>query len=189
MTLGVWILCPTQHCGLSTWGGVCPLNKEESIRCPKTSQMTIRHWQVQGMLWGLSPSERPCPEHRATTADDMVPAQWEQKLNGRQACHPKTISSTYNFSSQFQGQKQRLGSFAFYRSLHVLKSNNLTSLKISNVCCSNMESHVRNLSLRIHSAIYWLVMTLGWLTLNIVIHRLGIVIPTSQENSYEVDLG
>lgn len=53
----------------------------------------------------------------ATMADDVVPAQWEQKLNGRQACHPKTISSTYNFTSQFQGQKQRLESFAFYRTL------------------------------------------------------------------------
>lgn len=35
----------------------------------------------------------------------MVPAQWEEQLNRRQARHSKTISSTYNFLSQFQGQK------------------------------------------------------------------------------------
>lgn len=95
--------------------------------------MTIRHWQVPGLLCGHSPSER----HAPATADDMVPAQWEPKLSGRQACQPKAISSTYNFISQFQGLKQRLEGFAFYRTLPIsLKSTNLTSPKIS-VCWSN----------------------------------------------------
>lgn len=40
-----------------------------------------------------------------TTANDMVPAQWERPLNSRQACHSKAVRSTYNFLPLFQGQK------------------------------------------------------------------------------------
>lgn len=39
------------------------------------------------------------------TTNVMVSAQWEGQLNRRQARHSKTISSTYNFLSQFQGRK------------------------------------------------------------------------------------
>ena len=77
-----------------------------------------------------------------TMANDMVPAQWGCKLNSRQACHPKTISSTYTFISQFQGQKQRLESFCFLQNtVHLKRDLNLTSLNISNVCSSNVRKH------------------------------------------------
>ena len=79
----------------------------------RASQVTIGHWQVHGRCAAHSEGTLSVPA--LTTADDMAPAQREQKLNGRQACHSKAISSTYNFISQFQGLKQRLGSFTFSR--------------------------------------------------------------------------
>lgn len=132
-------------------GNVCPLKKEKSVRCSRPPRWRF----VTGRCKVPSEGSLCLSVHALTTVDDMVLAQREQKLNGRQACHPKAISSTYNFISQFQGLKQRSESFIFYRTLYIsLKSTDLTSLKISNVCTGSAESCITNMSLQIHPAIY-----------------------------------
>lgn len=136
--------------------GVYSLNEEESMkwladlpdefvtgRCKACSEGTL-HLSVHAL------------STEQTKTNDMVPAQWERTLNGRQACHPKTISSTSNFISQFQGRKQRLESSAFTEHCTSQKSTNMnfTSLKTSSVCSSKAEAPVRKSELRIKSVTY-----------------------------------
>lgn len=125
VTLGAWTGRPvhpsTLLLGLSAWE-VCVLWKKKS-----QSSAHRPPWRqfVTGRCKACSEGTLHLSIHvlstEQTMANDMVPAQWERMLNGRQACHPKTISSTSNFISQLQGQKQRLESSAFYRTLYISK--------------------------------------------------------------------
>lgn len=88
----------------------CPLNGEEKIRSSQTPPPNSRGDSslCTGAQHALRDSPLTCSHTlgtEQTTANDMVPAQWERPLNSRQACHSKAVRSTYNFLPLFQGQK------------------------------------------------------------------------------------